>query len=211
MRYKYITIEGNIGAGKTSLANLLARKHNARLVLEQFADNPFISKFYEQPDKFAFPFELFFVAERFQQLNEMTTQQDIFYSGVVTDYLFVKSLLFSKINLTEDEFKLFTRVFDIIYKTLPSPDLIVYLHCSIDNLKKKINKRGREYEMNIQAEYLENITQQYFSFLKMQKEKRILIVDVNEIDFVNNTSHFEKLDALINQEVPLGLNFVTVD
>ena len=210
MPYKYITIEGNIGAGKTSLATMLAEKWNAKLVLEQFADNPFISKFYEQPDKFAFPFELFFVAERFQQLSEMTTQQDFFYNGVITDYLFVKSLLFSQINLTEDEFKLYTRIFDIIYKTLPAPDLIVYLHCDVSQLQKYIALRGRSYEQNIADDYLANIEQQYFNFIKNQPLQKIVVIDVTNLDFVNQPQHFETIVSLINQPHKTGLTFLEI-
>jgi deoxyadenosine/deoxycytidine kinase len=211
MQYRYITIEGNIGAGKTSLATMLAKKMGARLVLEQFADNPFIAKFYENPEKFAFPFELFFVAERFQQLSEMTAQQDFFFNGVITDYLFIKSQLFSKVNLTDDEFKLYNRIFDIIYKTLPAPDLIVYLHCSIENLQKKIKIRGREYEQNIKDEYLENIEAQYFSLFKNLKNSRILILDINQLDFVNNPHHFEIIEEVINRDYDNKLNYITLE
>ncbi len=210
MHYNYISIEGNIGAGKTSLANLLAKKHNAKLVLEQFADNPFIAKFYENPEKFAFPFELFFVAERFQQLSAMTAQTDFFYNGVITDYLFVKSLLFSKVNLTDEEYKLYCRVFDIIYKTLPSPDLIVYLHLPTEQLQVNIAKRGRDYEKKIQNDYLENISQQYFNYFKTNRDKRILIVDTGKLDFVNRLEDFELIDSLINKDYPLGLNYLNL-
>ncbi|MEY4875952.1 MAG: hypothetical protein RL708_1101 [Bacteroidota bacterium] len=211
MQYRYITIEGNIGAGKTSLATMLAKKMGARLVLEQFADNPFIAKFYENPEKFAFPFELFFVAERFQQLSEMTAQQDFFFNGVITDYLFIKSQLFSKVNLTDDEFKLYSRIFDIIYKTLPTPDLIVYLHCSIENLQQKIKLRGRAYEQNIKDEYLENIEAQYFSLFKNLNNSRILILDINNLDFVNNPHHFEIIEEVINRDYDNKLNYITLE
>ncbi|MFM2049191.1 MAG: hypothetical protein RI955_1739 [Bacteroidota bacterium] len=211
MQYRYITIEGNIGAGKTSLATMLAKKMGARLVLEQFADNPFIAKFYENPEKFAFPFELFFVAERFQQLSEMTAQQDFFYNGVITDYLFIKSQLFSKVNLTDDEFKLYSRIFDIIYKTLPTPDLIVYLHCSIENLQQKIKLRGRTYEQNIKDEYLENIESQYFGLFKNLNNSRILILDINNLDFVNNPHHFEIIEEVINRDYDNKLNYITLE
>ncbi|MFM2226111.1 MAG: hypothetical protein RJA07_2313 [Bacteroidota bacterium] len=211
MQYRYITIEGNIGAGKTSLATLLAKKMGAKLVLEQFADNPFIAKFYENPEKFAFPFELFFVAERFQQLSEMTAQQDFFFNGVITDYLFIKSQLFSKVNLTDDEFKLYSRIFDIIYKTLPTPDLIIYLHCSIENLQQKIKLRGRVYEQNIKDEYLENIEAQYFSLFKNLNNSRILILDINNLDFVNNPHHFEIIEEVINRDYDNKLNYLTLE
>jgi deoxyadenosine/deoxycytidine kinase len=211
MKYNYITIEGNIGAGKTSLATMLAEKMGAKLVLEQFADNPFIAKFYENPEKFAFPFELFFVAERFQQLSEMIAQQDIFFNGVITDYLFIKSQLFSKVNLTEDEFKLYNRIFDIIYKSLPTPDLIVYLHSSVEKLQQNIKLRGREYEQNISNEYLENIQNQYFGFFKSLQNKRILILDINQIDFVNNKDHFKIIEEVINKDYEDTLNYITLE
>jgi deoxyadenosine/deoxycytidine kinase len=211
MKYNYITIEGNIGAGKTSLATMLSQKMGAKLVLEQFADNPFIAKFYENPEKFALPFELFFVAERFQQLSEMTAQQDFFFNGVITDYLFIKSQLFSKVNLTEDEFKLYNRIFDIIYKNLPQPDLIVYLHCSVEKLQQNIKSRGRAYEQNISDEYLENIQNQYFALFKSLENRRILVLDINQIDFVNNPEHFKIIETAINLEYTDALKFITLE
>ncbi len=210
MQYKYITVEGNIGAGKTSLAKRLAQAYNSKLVLEQFADNPFISKFYEEPEKFAFPFELFFVAERFKQLSDMTAQADFFYNGVITDYLFVKSLLFSKVNLSEDEYNLYLRIFDIIYKSLPVPDLIIYLHSSIPRLQKNIQQRGRTYEQKIPDEYLENIQQQYFNYFRQKKDLRILILDVSNADFLSNEIHYQEILDQLEMEIPFGLKYVTI-
>ncbi len=211
MRYKYISIEGNIGAGKTSLAKLLAAEYGAKLVLEQFADNPFIANFYEQPEKYAFPFELFFVAERFKQLSEMTTQTDFFYNGVITDYLFVKSTLFSKVNLSADEYNLYMRIFDIIYKTLPAPEIIVYLHSDIVRLQKNIKLRGRSYEQQIADTYLEDIQQQYFQYFRQKKDQRILIIDTSRADFVQNENHFAQIKNWLDEEIPVGLKYVTLD
>ena len=211
MRYKYISIEGNIGAGKTSLAKLLAAEYGAKLVLEQFADNPFIANFYEQPEKYAFPFELFFVAERFKQLSEMTTQTDFFYKGVITDYLFVKSTLFSKVNLSADEYNLYMRIFDIIYKSLPAPEVIVYLHSDIARLQKNIKLRGRSYEQQIADTYLEDIQQQYFQYFRQKKDQRILIIDTSRADFVQNENHFAQIKNWLDEEIPVGLKYVTLD
>jgi deoxyguanosine kinase len=211
VRYKYISIEGNIGAGKTSLAKLLAAEYGAKLVLEQFADNPFIANFYEQPEKYAFPFELFFVAERFKQLSEMTTQTDFFYNGVITDYLFVKSTLFSKVNLSADEYNLYMRIFDIIYKTLPAPEIIVYLHSDIVRLQKNIKLRGRSYEQQIADTYLEDIQQQYFQYFRQKKDQRILIIDTSRADFVQNENHFAQIKNWLDEEIPVGLKYVTLD
>lgn len=211
MRYKYISIEGNIGAGKTSLAKKLAADYGSKLVLEQFADNPFIANFYEQPEKYAFPFELFFVAERFKQLSEMTTQTDFFYNGVVTDYLFVKSTLFSKVNLSPDEYNLYMRIFDIIYKTLPAPELIVYLHSDITRLQKNIKLRGRSYEQQISDNYLEEIQQQYFQYFRQKQSQRILIIDTSRADFVQNENHYGQIKKWLEEDIPEGLKFVTLD
>ncbi len=210
MQYKYITIEGNIGAGKTSLAKLLAERFQFKLVLEQFADNPFISKFYENPEKFAFPFELFFVAERFKQLSEMTTQTDFFYNGVITDYLFIKSLLFSKVNLTEDEYTLYLRIFDIIYKSLPAPELIIYLHSPVERLQQNIQLRGRSYEQKIPDEYLENIQNQYFGYFKQKQDLRILLLDVSKADFINKPKHLQQIIDCIDADFPLGVHYMDI-
>jgi deoxyadenosine/deoxycytidine kinase len=154
MKYKYITIEGNIGAGKTTLAQMLQKELGANLILEQFADNPFLPKFYADKDKYSFPLELSFLAERFKQLKEMLNTRDLFNQFTVSDYLFIKSKLFAKVNLQEDEYKLYETIFDIIYLNLPKPDLIIYLHAPLSKLKSNIKLRGREYEQNIEDEYL---------------------------------------------------------
>ena len=157
MNYHYIAIEGNIGAGKTTLAHLLAKHFNARLILEQFADNPFLAKFYENPQQNAFPLELFFMAERYKQLKELVFTKDLFQSITVSDYLFTKCLLFAKVNLPDEEFRLYQKLFDIIYQQLIQPEIIIYLHSPVNRLQKNIKKRNRLYEQSISDEYLFNI------------------------------------------------------
>ena len=161
MNYHFITIEGNIGAGKTTLSHLLSRHFNARLVLEAFADNPFLPKFYENPKQFAFPLELFFMAERFKQLKDLIQQKDLFQSITISDYLFTKCLLFAKVNLPEDEFRLYQRLFEIMQQQLLQPDLLIYLHTPVSRLQQNIKKRNRSYEQKISDAYLFSIQETY--------------------------------------------------
>src|SRR3982751_3116322 len=182
MKYTFITIEGNIGAGKTTLAHLLSKHYNARLVLEQFADNPFLPKFYENPQQFAFPLELFFMAERFKQLKELLQQKDLFQNLTISDYLFTKCLLFSKINLPEDEFRLYQRLFEIINQQIIQPDIIIYLHAPVEKLQKNIKKRKRSYEQKIPDAYLFNIQETYTNYIRQHNIKAIF-VDATNADF----------------------------
>src|SRR5688572_1021458 len=154
MDYHYITIEGNIGAGKTTLAHMLSKHYNARLILEEFADNPFLPKFYENPKQFAFPLELFFMAERYKQLKDLLHTQDMFNSITISDYLFTKCLLFAKVNLPADEFRLYQSLFDIIHQQLIQPELLIYLHSPVARLQQNIRKRNRSYEQQIADDYL---------------------------------------------------------
>ncbi|MBS1600157.1 MAG: deoxynucleoside kinase [Bacteroidetes bacterium] len=196
MNYHYITIEGNIGAGKTTLAHLLAKHFNARLILEQFADNPFLPQFYENPKQYAFPLELFFMAERYKQLKELVYTKDLFQSITVADYLFTKCLLFAKVNLPEEEFRLYQKFFDIIYQQLVQPDLVIYLHAPVSKLQQNIRKRNRSYEQNIPDEYLFNIQEAYTNYIRQHNVKTIFI-DAGNADFLSNPKHFKViLDAL---------------
>ncbi len=209
MIYNYIAIEGNIGAGKTSLATRISEQYNAKLILEQFAENPFLPKFYEKPEQYAFPLELSFLAERYQQLKEKLAKQDLFKTFTITDYFINKTLIFARKTLQEDEFSLFVKLFQIINTTLPKPDLLVYLYLDIDNLKRNIEKRGRSYEQNIESEYLEKIQSGYLDFIRQQQQMRILIIDTNAIDFVNNPSDYNQItDLIINQEHKIGLTTI---
>lgn len=198
MKHHFITIEGNIGAGKTTLANVLAQRLNARLILEEFADNPFLPKFYENPAQYAFPLELFFMAERYKQLKEMGRTKELFQTVTVSDYLFTKCLLFAKINLPEEEFRLYQKLFDIIHQQLVFPDILIYLHAPVSKLQQNIKKRNREFEQSIPDEYLFNIQETYTHYIK-QHNIKTLFVDASNADFLGNEAHVKViLDALEN-------------
>mgnify|MGYP000627690910 FL=1 len=207
MKYQFITIEGNIGAGKTTLAQLLSRHYKARLILEEFADNPFQPKFYEQPAQYAFPVELFFMAERFKQLKELLHQQDLFQQITISDYLFTKCLLFAKVTLPADEYRLYQRLFDIIHQQLIQPDLLVYLHAPVDRLQANIKKRNRAYEQNISDDYLQQIQETYTHYLR-QQPTRTLFVDVTHADFLNNDSHLQTLITALDKEYEPGIHYI---
>ncbi len=208
-KYDFIAIEGNIGAGKTSLANMLARDYNAKLILERFAENPFLPKFYEHPERYAFQVEMSFLIDRYQQLIDDLQALDLFKDFVVADYYFSKSLIFARNTLDDTEFQLYRRFFSVIYKTIPRPDLYVYLHVEIPRLLDNIKKRGRPYEQNIQADYLEKIQQGYFEYFKQQKDMRFLVLDINDIDFVENEQDYKRLvEIIFENEYEIGLNYV---
>lgn len=206
MIHNFIAIEGTIGAGKTSLASKIAEEYNGKLILEQFADNPFLPKFYEDGDKYAFPLELSFLAERYQQLSDKLSSQDLFKNFTISDYLFNKSLIFAKKTLPNDLFGLYSKLFSIINASIPTPDLLVYLYLKVDKLKANIVMRGRSYEQSIAEDYLESIQQGYFEFLKQQQNMRILILDTNNIDFVKNPEDYQKVMHHINQEYSIGIH-----
>ena len=209
MKHHFITIEGNIGAGKTTLAHILAKKLNARLILEQFADNPFLPKFYENQQQYAFPLELFFMAERFKQLKDMLHTTDMFQSVTVSDYLFTKCLLFAKVNLPEEEFRLYQKLFDIIHQQLIFPDILIYLHAPVNKLQVNIKKRNRDYEKNISNEYLFNLQETYTNYIKQHNIKTIFI-DAGNADFLGNEQHLKViLDALEN-DLDNGQHYFTL-
>ena len=196
MKHHFITVEGNIGVGKTTLTHLLAKHFNARLILEEFADNPFLPKFYENPAQYAFPLELFFMAERYKQLKDMLHTKDLFQSVTISDYLFTKCLLFAKVNLPEEEFRLYQKLFDIIHQQLNFPDILIYLHAPVQKLQANIKKRSRSYEQNIPDEYLFNIQETYTSYIKQHNIKTIFI-DASNADFLGNEKHLQiVIDAL---------------
>ena len=205
MRYEFITIEGNIGAGKTTLATLLSKHYNAKLVLEAFADNPFLPRFYENPKQFAFPLELFFMAERYKQLQEMLVQKNMFHQLTISDYLFTKSLLFAKVTLSEDEYKLYQRLFDIVQQQLIHPQLLVYLHAPVSKLQQNIKKRQRAYEQKIPDEYLHSIQETYLQYIK-QLQLPVLFVDVSQADFLENNRHLEFIQDALNREYSPGIH-----
>lgn len=188
--FNYIAIEGNIGAGKTTLTNKLAEDFNAKTVLERFADNPFLPKFYEDQSRYAFPLEMSFLADRYQQISDDLAQFDLFKDFIVADYHIFKSLIFAKVTLAEDEFRLYKTMFDIIYKEMPKPDLYIYLYQSTERLLKNIKERGRSYEQEIPAEYLEKINSGYLDYIKSQKDLNVLIIDVTNRDFLNQQDDY---------------------
>ena len=197
--YNYIAIEGNIGAGKTSLATRMSDEFNAKLILERFADNPFLPKFYKEPQRYAFTLEMSFLADRYQQISDDLSQLDLFKDFIISDYDVYKSLIFSKITLPEDEFKLYRKLFYQVYKDIAKPDLYVYLHQNTERLKQNIESRGRDFEQNINSDYLDKINSGYLEFLRNQTELKVKIIDISDKDFVKNRSDYLSiLDAICN-------------
>ncbi|MBN8838421.1 MAG: deoxynucleoside kinase [Sphingobacteriia bacterium] len=209
MKYHFITVEGNIGAGKTTLTHLLAKHYNARIILEEFADNPFLPKFYENPQQYAFPLELFFMAERYKQLKEMIHTKDLFQNVTISDYLFTKCLLFAKVNLPEEEFRLYQKLFDIINQQLVFPDILIYLHAPINKLQNNIRKRNRVYEQNIPDEYLFNLQETYTSYIKQHNIKTIFI-DASNADFLGNEKHFKVILDALEKDYDDGQHYFTL-
>ena len=209
MNYHFITIEGNIGAGKTTLAHMLSRHYNARLVLEEFADNPFLAKFYENPNLYAFPLELFFMAERYKQMKDLLQQKDMFQSLTISDYLFTKCLLFAKVNLPDDEFRLYQLLFEIIHQQLIQPDILIYLHAPVTKLQANIKKRNRSYEQNIGDEYLFNIQETYTHYIK-QHNIKTLFIDSSNADFLGNEKHLKVIIDALDKDYDEGQHYLTL-
>ena len=209
MKYNFVTIEGNIAAGKTTLAHLLSKLYCARLILEEFADNPFLPKFYENPQQFAFPLELFFMAERYKQLKELLHTQDLFNSITISDYLFTKCLLFAKVNLPADEFRLYQNLFDIIHQQLVQPELLIYLHSPVSRLQQNIRKRNRSYEQQIADEYLFSIQETYTQYIK-QHNIKTLFVDASNADFLGNEKHLQVIIDALDKEYEQGQHYITL-
>jgi deoxyguanosine kinase len=209
MKYNFITIEGNIGAGKTTLAHLLSERLNAKLILEEFADNPFLPKFYENKQQYAFPLELFFMAERYKQLKDLLQTKDMFHGVTISDYLFTKCLLFAKVNLPEQEFLLYQKLFDIINPQLLQPDLLIYLHAPVNRLKENIRKRNRPYEQSIESQYLFSLQEIYTEYIK-QHNIKTLFIDVSEADFLTNETHLETVINALDKDYKNGTNYLTL-
>lgn len=201
MNLDFLVIEGNIGAGKTTFAKMLSEEYDAKLILEQFAENPFLPKFYSDPEKYSFPLELSFLAERYGQLKKELTDRDLFHQNTIADYYFMKSLIFAQNTLARDEYNLYRNFFDIIYERLPKPDLFVYLHLPEDLLLVNIRKRGREYEQSIDAEYLKKLREGYFTFFSQQSDFPVLIIDTSKIDFVASGEHYNLLKNLVTRPI----------
>jgi len=211
INYNYVVIEGNIGAGKTTLATLVSSQFNAALILERFADNPFLPKFYSEPEKYSFTLEMSFLASRYRQLNDELSSRDLFRTFTVADYYFTKSLVFAATTLTGDEYNLYRQIFHIIYSSLPRPDIYVYLHMRPERLLENIIKRGRDYEKSITVGYLQKIQDNYFTFFRQNPENKYLVLDINNIDFVADEDHYNKvLMAVFERAYPNGLNMVVL-
>ena len=209
MKHHFITIEGNIGAGKTTLAHLISKNLNARLILEEFAENPFLAKFYENPGQYAFPLELFFMAERYKQLKDLLHTKDIFQNVTVSDYLFTKCLLFAKVNLPSEEFRLYQKLFNIIHQQLLHPDILIYLHAPVQKLQQNIKKRQRDYEQAIPDEYLFHIQETYTSYIKQHNIKTIFI-DASNADFLGNEKHLQIVLDALEKDFDEGQHYFTL-
>jgi deoxyadenosine/deoxycytidine kinase len=209
--YPYIVIEGNIGVGKTTYCRKLAEKYGARLILEQFSDNPFLPYFYENPERHAFSVELFFMTERHRQLQEELIQGNLFNQQIISDYLFIKTLLFAKNNLNEEEYRLFKRLFHVLSTHFRKPDLVIYLHRPVPHLLKQIKERGRSFEQEISAVYLENIQSAYFEFFKMEPDYPIIIAGIDDLDFEHNSRVFDQMNERLFQPHAAGIHYLNME
>jgi deoxyadenosine/deoxycytidine kinase len=209
MNHRYIAIEGNIGAGKTTLSQLLSKHYNAKLVLEEFAENPFLTKFYENPKQYAFPLELFFLAERFKQQQELIKKNDLFQELIVSDYLFTKCLLFAKVNLPDEEYRLYQKMFDVFSLQLTPPDILIYLHAPVNKLQGNIKKRNRKFEQAIPDDYLFRIQETYTSYIKQHQIKTIYI-DASNADFIYNEAHLKVITDALDKDLEQGQHYFTL-
>lgn len=203
MNYKSISIEGNIGVGKTTLAKLLSNDLGYKLILETFENNPFLKDFYENLNKNALPLELFFLAERYELLK--LNSEDMFFSGTVSDFIFDKSKLFAVNTLKDYELNIFNKIFSLMKKSVKNPEILIYLHSDLSSLQNKITKRGREYENNIQSEYLKKLNDTYLDYISKRTEFPVILIDVTNLDFKNNSKHFELIKNIIFQEHENGV------
>jgi len=208
--YYHIAIEGVIGAGKTTLAEALNLHLPSQLILEEFADNSFLEKFYQDKEGFAFPLEVSFLVERFNQLEKALANRDLFYDHIISDYFFDKSYLFAQNNLVEDKLRLFNQVYLTLKRQIQPPNLLIYLYNSIDNLKGNILKRGRNFEQNIEYQYLEDMQNLYMSYIKVQTEYPIIILNVTEVDFRKDSTSIEEILKMLKTPYPNGVNFLKI-
>ena len=209
MKYNFVTIEGNIGAGKTTLAHLLSKHYNAKLILEEFAENPFLPKFYENPEQYAFPLELFFMAERYKQQKELLQTKDMFQQITISDYLFTKCLLFAKVNLPDEEFRLYQKLFDIINPQIIQPEILIYLHAPVNRLQENIKKRNRLYELSIPNDYLFSLQETYTQYIK-QHNIKTLFVDASNADFMGNEMHIKVITDALDKEYENGQHYLVL-
>lgn len=208
--YNYIVVEGNIGSGKTTFCEKIAAESSCNLILEEFDDNPFLPMFYKNPEQFAFTVELFFMTERYKQLEKYLVNRNIFDSFTLADYAFVKTLLFARHNLAESEYKMFTQMFRVLDQAFPKPDIIFYFHRSVDYLLRSIAKRGREYEKDIKKEYLERVQNSYFDYFKNEFEVPIVIIDLKDIDFKDNDVNYQYVKDIMSKSYRPGVHSVAL-
>lgn len=208
LKHRFIAIEGNIGAGKTTLTKKLAADHQARIILEEFTDNPFLPKFYQNPERYAFPVELFFMTERFKQLQAELMQAQLFSDTVIADYFFIKTLLFAKKNLPEEEYRLFKQLFQVLNQHSRKPDLILYIHRPVSQLLKNIEKRGRSMESQMDPDYLANIQEAYFDFFKAGEEWSIMVLDAGQMDFESSEEDYNFVIELLNRDIQPGVQYI---
>ena len=199
-----ISIEGNIGAGKTTLSSMIANDFNAKLILERFADNPFLPKFYNDQVRYAFPLEMSFLADRYQQFMDDTSQFDLFKNFMVSDYDIFKSLIFAKVTLQREEYNLYRKVFNFMYKEVKKPEIYLYLYQNTERLLANIKKRGRDYEQNIDPGYLEKLNRGYLDFMKSHQDQNSLILDISELDFVHNPEDYESILEKLEDNILLS-------
>lgn len=211
MKFKYIALEGNIGAGKTTVSKLLAHRLSAKLILEEFADNPFLPSFYEDREKWAFPLEMSFLAERYQQAFDNFPSPDLFSDVAVSDYMIWKSLVFARINLKPMEYELYQKFFKIMFERFPRPDLIVYLNKRTDRLMNNIRKRGRTYEQQISPEYLSSVHQSYMSFFKQLTEFPVIMLDTNDVDFLSDSKKMDQFLMIVQRDYSKGIHFLNME
>ena len=209
MKHHFIAVEGNIGAGKTTLSQLLSQHYNTKLMLEEFAENPFLTKFYENPKQYAFPLELFFLAERFKQQQDLIKTADLFQSVTISDYLFTKCLLFAKVNLPEEEYRLYQKMYDVFSQQLTQPDVLIYLHAPVNKLQSNIKKRNRKFEQSIPDEYLFKLQETYTSYIKQHNIKTIF-VDASNADFLYNEAHFKLITDALEKDLEEGQHFINL-
>ena len=209
MKHHFIAVEGNIGAGKTTLSQLLSQHYNSKLMLEEFAENPFLTKFYENPKQYAFPLELFFLAERFKQQQDLIKTADLFQSVTISDYLFTKCLLFAKVNLPEEEYRLYQKMYEVFSQQLTQPDVLIYLHAPVNKLQSNIKKRNRKFEQSIPDEYLFKLQETYTSYIKQHNIKTIF-VDASNADFLYNEAHFKLITDALEKDLEEGQYFINL-
>ncbi len=208
--YNYIAVEGNIGAGKTTFCRMIEAEYNCKLILEEFTDNPFLPLFYNDPERFGFTVELFFMTERHKQLQKNLLHRDLFHDFTISDYFFMKTLLFARKNLEEEEYRLFQKMFNVLNQSFPKPDLLVYFHRNVDILLKHIGTRGREYEQDITSDYLLKIQNSYFEYFRNILSFPILIIDLNDLNFVENKNAYEEIKLLFTKTYQPGVHRISL-